>query len=100
MRENFSRCSYDNPIYCRYSSNDYYLKELIEEWCEGVLINNNQNEGPLNLNSHDKTDGSKPYSLLLEKVATHLQRDVGDNQAIDIRGLTKVLLIIVCKLLG
>ncbi|XP_008792463.2 pentatricopeptide repeat-containing protein At5g02830, chloroplastic isoform X1 [Phoenix dactylifera] len=74
-----------------YSSNDYYLKELIEEWCEGVLGNNNQSGGPLNINySHDKGDRSKPYSLLLEKVAIHLQKDVGDNQAIDIRGLTKV----------
>ncbi|WOL08478.1 pentatricopeptide repeat-containing protein [Canna indica] len=71
-----------------YQANDYYLKELIEEWCEGVLCSKDQSRNLLD--NYSGTDSRKPYNLLLEKVAIHLQRDVGDSQSIDIRGLTKV----------
>nr|UPT48545.1 pentatricopeptide repeat protein AaPPR274 [Agave angustifolia] len=73
-----------------YSANDYYLKELIEEWCEGV-IRSNQDRALTDIQKKHKIAHSKrPHGLLLEKVAAHLQKDVGDNQAIDIRGLTQV----------
>ncbi|KAH7667672.1 HCP-like protein [Dioscorea alata] len=71
-----------------YNSIDYHLKELLEEWCEGVLSGGNQNK--ILAGAGRSHTMKKPYSLLIEKVATHLQKDVGDNQAIDIRGLTKV----------
>lgn len=38
-----------------------------------------------------KGESRKLYDLFLEKVAAHLQKDIGENQIIDIRGLTKVL---------
>ncbi|XP_020086824.1 pentatricopeptide repeat-containing protein At5g02830, chloroplastic isoform X4 [Ananas comosus] len=74
-----------------YSSNDYYLKELIEEWCEGVLCSKNQNQELVSDGSSVmKGESRKLYDLFLEKVAAHLQKDIGENQIIDIRGLTKV----------
>ncbi|XP_072984153.1 pentatricopeptide repeat-containing protein At5g02830, chloroplastic [Typha latifolia] len=74
-----------------YCSNDHYLKELIEEWCEGVLSSKSQNRSVATFSSFStKTPTRKPYNLFLEKVARRLQKDVGDNQIIDIRGLTKV----------
>ncbi|OAY68857.1 Pentatricopeptide repeat-containing protein, chloroplastic, partial [Ananas comosus] len=74
-----------------YSSNDYYLKELIEEWCEGVLCSKNQNQELVSDGSSVmKGESRKLYDLFLEKVAAHLQKDNGENQIIDIRGLTKV----------
>ncbi|URE21569.1 PPR repeat [Musa troglodytarum] len=73
-----------------YRSNDYYLKELIEEWCEGVLCSKDQSRNVLGSDNYSEANSRKPYNLLLEKVAIHLQRDAGDSRAIDIRGLTKV----------
>ncbi|CAL9106029.1 unnamed protein product [Musa textilis] len=73
-----------------YQSNDYYLKELIEEWCEGVLCSKDQSRNVLGSDNYSEANSRKPYNLLLEKVAIHLQRDAGDSRAIDIRGLTKV----------
>ncbi|KAJ0978191.1 hypothetical protein J5N97_013665 [Dioscorea zingiberensis] len=71
-----------------YNSIDYHLKELLEEWCEGVLSGGKQNKSLLGA-SHSHSL-KKPYSLLIEKVATHLKKDASENQTIDIRGLTKV----------
>ncbi|KAI3980513.1 hypothetical protein MKX01_008930 [Papaver californicum] len=74
-----------------YSSNDSYLKELIEEWCEGVIQGRNQNQEILGQNgSRNKTAVDKPHSRLFEKVATHLQKDITETRAVDIRGLTMV----------
>ncbi|RZC76553.1 hypothetical protein C5167_000734 [Papaver somniferum] len=82
----------------RYSSNDSYLKELIEEWCEGVIQGRNQNQEILGQNgSRDKTAVDKSHSLLFEKVATHLQKDITETRAVDIRGLTKVCSVAVVK---
>lgn len=81
--------------YCRYSPNDYFLKKLIEEWCEGVIQDNNRNQGIIGqCGSGKKTDIEQPQSLLLEKVAVHLHKDVRRNLVIDVRGLTKVQLTI------
>lgn len=75
---------------CRFKANDYYLKELLEEWCEGV-IQSNQDQALTGIQKKLKIHHSKKtHGLLLEKVAAHLQKDAGDNQAIDLRGLTKV----------
>lgn len=80
-------------VYHRYKSNDYYLKQLIEEWCEGVTQDNNQNQGELS--PCIKTDSGRPQSLLLEKVAEHLLKRIAESLAIDLRGLTKVRISIV-----
>ncbi|KAG8376505.1 hypothetical protein BUALT_Bualt09G0070400 [Buddleja alternifolia] len=69
-----------------YKPNDYYLKQLIEEWCEGVIQNEHQNKGPF---ASRMTDFG-PQSLLLEKVAEHLQDSNSESLSIDLRGLTKV----------
>lgn len=70
-----------------YNSNDYYLKQLIEEWCEGVITENYRNqEVPT---TQQRTEMGKTYSLLLEKVSSHLQCDA-ETMAIDLQGLTKV----------
>ncbi|CAK9138344.1 unnamed protein product [Ilex paraguariensis] len=71
-----------------YKSNDYYLKQLIEEWCEGVIQNKNKKQGKFG--SCSKTDLGGPQSLLLEKVAAHLQKSSAESLAIDLQGLTKV----------
>jgi hypothetical protein len=73
----------------RYQANDYYLKELIVEWCEGVLSSGNGNRDfyDLDLNHNSK----ESFNLLLEKVATFLQEDVGQNEIVDARGLSKVI---------
>lgn len=71
-----------------YKSNDYYLEALIEEWCEGVIQDNNQNQGECS--SCNKTDLGRPESLLLEKIATHLQKSNAERLSIDLQGLTKV----------
>ncbi|KAF8402784.1 hypothetical protein HHK36_010875 [Tetracentron sinense] len=74
-----------------YKSNDYFLKELIEEWCEGVIMGNNKYQGlRVQGNSFNKTGGERPQSVLLEKVAAHLQKDIAESLAIDLRGLSKV----------
>ncbi|KAK4767148.1 hypothetical protein SAY86_014898 [Trapa natans] len=71
-----------------YRSNDYYLKLLIEEWCEGVIQGNNQKMQELA--SSQEVDLAKPQNLLIEKVAVHLQMNLAESLAIDLRGLTKV----------
>ncbi|KAJ9694638.1 hypothetical protein PVL29_010218 [Vitis rotundifolia] len=71
-----------------YKSNDYYLKELIEEWCEGVIQDNNLNQSKFS--SVNRADWGRPQSLLLEKVAAHLQKSVAKSLAIDLQGLTQV----------
>ncbi|KAK9126856.1 hypothetical protein Scep_015702 [Stephania cephalantha] len=74
-----------------YSPNDYFLKKLIEEWCEGVIQDNNQSQGIISqCCSSKKIDTEKPQTLLLEKVAVHLHKDNKRNLVIDVRGLTKV----------
>ncbi|TYI33097.1 hypothetical protein ES332_A04G108600v1 [Gossypium tomentosum] len=70
-----------------YKSNDIYLKELIEEWCEGVINENNQKQE--GLSSCKRTDLERPHSLLLEKIALHLQMSTAESPAVDLRGLTK-----------
>ncbi|KAL6902325.1 hypothetical protein ACP4OV_005201 [Aristida adscensionis] len=71
-----------------YQANDYYLKELIVEWCEGVLSSRSGNRDFYGLNLKDNTKES--FNLFLEKVATFLQEDVDQNQIVDVRGLSKV----------
>ncbi|XP_028548148.1 pentatricopeptide repeat-containing protein At5g02830, chloroplastic isoform X2 [Dendrobium catenatum] len=74
-----------------YGSNDYYLKELLEEWCEGVICSNSQKKNMLRIDKRFNLNNSKKLGcLLLERVATFLQKDTADYQAIDIRGLTKI----------
>lgn len=72
-----------------YKSNDYYLEELIEEWCEGVIQDNEEYEGE-EFSSSKKSEIERPQSLLLEKIASHLLKRVADILAIDVQGLTKV----------
>ncbi|PIN13305.1 hypothetical protein CDL12_14076 [Handroanthus impetiginosus] len=69
-----------------YKPNDYYLKQLIEEWSEGVIQKELRNKG--SFASH--TTDSGPHTLLLEKVAEHLQDGNSESLSIDLRGLTKV----------
>lgn len=71
-----------------YSSNDYYLLQLIEEWREGILQGNNQNQ--VQHTSSSTTDLGGSQSLLLEKVAANLQKTGSESLAVDLRGLTKV----------
>lgn len=71
-----------------YNSNDYYLKQLIEEWCEGILQGNNQNQ--VQHISSSRTDLGGPQSLLLEKVAANLQKTGSESLAVDLQGLSKV----------
>ena len=66
----------------RYSANDYFLKDLLGEWCEGILNTTAGSSGLLGK--------SKTQNLLIEKVAVLLQKDVSENQVIDLNGLTKV----------
>lgn len=67
--------------------NDYYLKLLLEEWCEGAIEEKNQlgQSG-----SHNKADIGETRSLLLERVATHLRKNTTKSLAVDVQGLTKV----------
>ncbi|CAL4922127.1 unnamed protein product [Urochloa decumbens] len=71
-----------------YEANDYYLKELIVEWCEGVLSSGSDNRDFYNLDLQPKRKES--FNLFLEKVVTVLQKDVDQNQIVDVRGLSKV----------
>ena len=82
----FARC------YRRYNANDYYLKQLIEEWCEGVIQGKNHIWGESS--SYNNTDTERPQSFLLEKVAEHLQKHIAESLAIDLQGLTKVIVIL------
>ncbi|KAL2933829.1 hypothetical protein RDABS01_016948 [Bienertia sinuspersici] len=66
--------------------NDYYLKLLIEEWCEGVIQESSQ-QGE---SDSPKADIGETRSLLLERVATHLRKNTTKSLAVDIQGLTKV----------
>ncbi|KAL6645770.1 hypothetical protein ACP70R_017378 [Stipagrostis hirtigluma subsp. patula] len=72
----------------RYQANDYYLKELIVEWCEGVLSSGNGNRDFYGVDLKHKRKES--FNLFLEKVATFLQEDADQNQIVDVRGLSKV----------
>ncbi|EEE58831.1 hypothetical protein OsJ_10403 [Oryza sativa Japonica Group] len=69
----------------RYQANDYYLKNLIVEWCEGVLSSGNGNREYYQLDQRKES-----FKLVLEKVTTFLQKDVDQNQTVDVRGLSKV----------
>nr|ARV85581.1 pentatricopeptide repeat-containing protein [Cucumis melo] len=71
-----------------FKSNDHYLKELIAEWCEGVLQNNNQQQ--VETTPCNKIDIAKPRCLILEKVADHLQKSFAESLTIDLQELTKV----------
>ncbi|XP_040378592.1 pentatricopeptide repeat-containing protein At5g02830, chloroplastic isoform X2 [Oryza brachyantha] len=68
-----------------YQANDYYLKNLIVEWCEGVLSSGNGNRELYQLDQRKES-----FKLVLEKVTTFLQKDVDQNQTVDVRGLSKV----------
>lgn len=78
----------EKPQYCRYKPNDHFLKELIEEWCEGVIQENGQSHD--SIMDQEGTNLGRPVSLLFEKVASHLQERTAGNLAIDLQGLTKV----------
>ncbi|GMH28666.1 hypothetical protein Nepgr_030509 [Nepenthes gracilis] len=71
-----------------YKPNDYYLKQLIEEWCEGVMVKNYQKADQSSFG--DRADFQGPESVLLERVALHLQKSTTESLAVDIQGLTKV----------
>ncbi|KAK7285109.1 hypothetical protein RJT34_19868 [Clitoria ternatea] len=71
-----------------YKPSDYCLEELIEEWCEGVIHDNGENQREFS--SSNKPELERPESLLLEKIAAHLLKRVADILAIDVQGLTKV----------
>lgn len=70
-----------------YKPNDYYLKQLIEQWCEGVILNGNKRK--YNFSTRNRTDLG-PESMILEKVAEHLQKDSTNSISINLRGLSKV----------
>ncbi|CAJ1895422.1 unnamed protein product [Sphenostylis stenocarpa] len=71
-----------------YRPNDCYLEELIEEWCEGVILDNREKQGEFSSSNISELERSQ--SLLLEKIAAHLLKRVADILAIDVQGLTKV----------
>ncbi|KAI9071188.1 hypothetical protein K1719_046850 [Acacia pycnantha] len=71
-----------------YKATDNYLQGLIEEWCEGVIQDDRQNQGEFTCIS--KSELERPQSIILEKIAAHLQKRVADILAIDVQGLTKV----------
>ncbi|KAI5426013.1 hypothetical protein KIW84_031726 [Lathyrus oleraceus] len=71
-----------------YKPNDYYLEELIEEWCEGVIQDSGEYECEFSYSN--KPEIERPKSLLLETIAAHLLKRVAGILAIDIQGLTKV----------
>ncbi|KAK6779646.1 hypothetical protein RDI58_021830 [Solanum bulbocastanum] len=73
--------------HCRYKPNDYYLKQLIEQWCEGVIQNGNQRK--YNFSTRNRIDLG-PESMILDKVAEHLQKDSANSISINLRGLSKV----------
>ncbi|EEF37162.1 pentatricopeptide repeat-containing protein At5g02830, chloroplastic [Ricinus communis] len=71
-----------------YKSNDNYLKQLIEEWCEGVIQDNDQCQD--DFKPCKRAEFGRPHSLLLEKVAAHLHHNVAESLSVDLQGLTKV----------
>lgn len=72
----------------RYKPNDYYLKQLIGEWCEGILETSTRKKGQLASTSRTSLE---LQNLLLEKVASHLQDMNAKSLSINLQGLTKVL---------
>lgn len=56
-----------------------------------MIQDNNLNQSKFS--SVNRTDWGRPQSLLLEKVAAHLQKSVAESLAIDLQGLTQVCLI-------
>nr|GMD62710.1 pentatricopeptide repeat-containing protein At5g02830, chloroplastic [Ipomoea batatas] len=70
-----------------YRLNDHHLKQLIEEWCEGLIQNRHRKEGQLASQNRIDLD---PKSLLLEKVAEHLQKSNAESLSIDLQRLSKV----------
>ncbi|XP_031111647.1 pentatricopeptide repeat-containing protein At5g02830, chloroplastic [Ipomoea triloba] len=70
-----------------YRLNDHHLKQLIEEWCEGLIQNRHRKEGQLASQNRIDLD---PKSLLLEKVAEHLQKSNAESLSIDLQKLSKV----------
>ncbi|XP_010558288.1 PREDICTED: pentatricopeptide repeat-containing protein At5g02830, chloroplastic isoform X2 [Tarenaya hassleriana] len=71
-----------------YKPNDYFLKELIEEWCEGVIQEDSYNQDKT-INQR-QTNLGRPVSLLIERLSVHLQERTAGNLAIDLQGLTEV----------
>lgn len=71
-----------------YRSNDYYLKRLIEEWCEEAIQSSNMHK--YDTNTKRDTNSSRTQSQLLEKVAEHLHKSDANSMPIDLRGLSKV----------
>nr|AYM00956.1 pentatricopeptide repeat protein [Salvia miltiorrhiza] len=69
-----------------YKPNDYHLKQLIEDWCEGVLQTEHRSAWQF---ASRITDFGR-QSLLLEKVTEYLQDSNAESLFIDLRGLTKV----------
>ncbi|KAK1312349.1 Pentatricopeptide repeat-containing protein [Acorus calamus] len=66
-------------------------KELIEEWCEEVIITNDKRKSlPGPIRQCDEPGAYETQSLFLQKVAVYLQKDVVDHCIIDVRGLSKV----------
>ncbi|CAK8543797.1 unnamed protein product [Lathyrus sativus] len=71
-----------------YKPNDYYLEELIEEWCEGVI--QDSREYKCEFSYSNKPEIERSQSLLLETIAAHLLKRVAGILAINVQGLTKV----------
>lgn len=59
------------------------------EWSEGVLSSDGGNRNFYHLDRKDER--SESFNLFLEKVARFLQKDVDQNQTVDVRGLSKVI---------
>uniref|UniRef100_A0A7N0SVC9 Pentatricopeptide repeat-containing protein n=1 Tax=Kalanchoe fedtschenkoi TaxID=63787 RepID=A0A7N0SVC9_KALFE len=70
-----------------YKSNDLYLEELIEEWCEGVIQDKSQKLDQINCDEDGK---GGPQSLLLEKLASHLNKNNAESHAINLQGHSKI----------
>ncbi|KAK6146967.1 hypothetical protein DH2020_017879 [Rehmannia glutinosa] len=70
-----------------YKPNDNYLKRLVEEWCEGVIQSEHQNKSQF----ASRLTEFGPQSLLLEKVAEHLQdkKFIAELKAVDNQKLDK-----------
>ncbi|XP_078435557.1 tetratricopeptide repeat (TPR)-like superfamily protein isoform X2 [Wolffia australiana] len=69
-----------------YSANDLFLKDLLGEWCEGALNSAAGSRGLL-LDTGESNSAQSPF---IEKVAVLLQKDVSENQVVDLSGLTKI----------
>ncbi|KAI4341799.1 hypothetical protein MLD38_026480 [Melastoma candidum] len=71
-----------------YQPSDYYLKELIEEWCKGVIQDSGFYEGEVIRSI--ATNSGRSNSVLLGKVAVHLQRSISESLVVNLQGLSKV----------